>query len=91
MSQRHNKGGATIRLKDFRRAAFRAGMSPTSVSYQAAEAVLVNGSRQIDAAVRYGTTRSSVCEAVARVREVLLGGGVCPMCLTPIAEHRAQQ
>jgi transposase-like protein len=43
--------------------------------------VLVNGAQQVEVAVRYGVTRQTVSEAVIRVREVLLGGGVCPLCL----------
>ena len=80
-SKRHTKSGATVALAEYRRAAFRAGMSPTTPSYAAAMEVLVNGAQQVEVAGRYGVTRQTVSEAVIRVREVLLGGGVCPLCL----------
>ena len=80
---------SAITVKGFRSAAFRAGMSPTSASYQAAQAVLVDEMRQTDAAIRYGVTRATVSEAVARIRTIMLGGGICPMCLRPMEAHEA--
>lgn len=88
--QRHTKGG-DVPIAEFRRAAFRAGMSAATPSYQAAEAVLCWGAKQSDAGIRYGVTKQTVNDAVVRVREVLLGGGVCPLCLHNLEENKPNQ
>lgn len=77
---RHDKP-IRIEAATYEQAAEVAGVGKQSKTYKALRDVMVKGMRPLDASIKWNVSRQTVHEAAVRVRHVLLGGGVCPLCL----------